>query len=38
MQGPVAVAGGWTYLCRTPSVIVLLAIGFGLGFYFATRP
>jgi hypothetical protein len=38
IHGPVAVAGGWTYLARTPLVIVLLAAAFGLGFYFATRP
>jgi uncharacterized membrane protein YdjX (TVP38/TMEM64 family) len=38
MQGPVAMAGGWTFLCRTPLVIVLLAIAFAFGFFLATRP
>ena len=38
VQGPFAVAGGWTELAHTPLVIVLLSAAFGLGFYFATRP
>lgn len=38
VQGPIAVARGWTYLAHTPLVVVLLAVAFGLGFYFATRP
>lgn len=31
-----AVAGGWTYLLNTPWVVVLLTLGFGLGFYLVT--
>ena len=31
-----AVAGGWTYLLNTPWVVVLLTLGFGLGFYLGT--
>ena len=31
-----AVAGGWTYLLNTPWVVLLLTLGFGLGFYLVT--
>jgi len=31
-----AVAGGWTYLLNSFWVVVLLTLGFGLGFYLVT--
>lgn len=31
-----AVAGGWTYLLNNPWVVVLLTLGFGIGFYLVT--
>jgi hypothetical protein len=38
LPGPFAVAGGWAYLLHQPMVVFMIAIGFGLGFYFSTRP
>jgi hypothetical protein len=31
-----AVAGGWTYLLNSFWVVVLLTLGFGVGFYLVT--
>jgi len=31
-----SIAGGWTYLLNTPWVVLLLTLGFGLGFYLVT--
>jgi hypothetical protein len=38
IEGLGAVAGGWTYLAHSPTVVVLLTIAFGLGFFLTTRP
>jgi len=35
--GLTATAGGWTFLLQSPVVVILLAIGFGIGFYAAIR-
>lgn len=32
-----AVAGGWTFLLRSPLVVLVLSIAFGIGFYLAAR-
>ncbi|MBV9608544.1 MAG: hypothetical protein JO187_03210 [Acidobacteria bacterium] len=32
-----AVAGGWTLLLHTPSVLLLLTVAFGVGLYVTTR-
>lgn len=32
-----ATAGGWTFLLHSPLVVILLTIGFGIGFYAAIR-
>lgn len=31
-----AVAGGWSSLLNSPYVVVILSIGFGIGFYIVT--
>ncbi len=36
-QGPVAIAGGWEYLLRTPLIVTLLTLAFGIGFYLCAR-
>ena len=38
IEGLGAVAGGATYLVHSPSVVVLITVAFGLGFYLTTRP
>jgi hypothetical protein len=38
IEGLGAVAGGSTYLVHSPSVVVLITVAFGLGFYLTTRP
>lgn len=37
LQGLSATADGWTMLMRSPSVILLLAAAFGVGFYLVAR-
>ncbi len=37
VQGLGAIAGGWTMLMRSPTVVLLLATAFGVGFYLVAR-
>jgi hypothetical protein len=37
IEGLGAVAGGWTLLLHSPSVVCAIAIAFGVGFYFTVR-
>jgi|GEM_PF-3186348 len=37
VTGPVAVAGGWTALMRSPIVAVVLSAAFGVGFFVVAR-
>ena len=32
-----ATAGGWTFLLQSPVVVILLTMGFGIGFYAVIR-
>jgi len=34
---PIAIAGGWDYLLRSPAVVILLTAAFGTGFYLCAR-